>query len=88
MLQDAAKPPLQDFEATERFIQVHDMEFGSIDQIVGETIPALRKVQAAGKARSPRLAGRDPLLAQGHVPLFGQHPAAPQAWGDAVVFAL
>ena len=33
------------------FIQVHDMEFGSIDQIVDETIPALRKVQEAGKAR-------------------------------------
>lgn len=33
------------------FIQVHDMEFGSIDQIIHETIPALRKVQAAGKAR-------------------------------------
>jgi L-galactose dehydrogenase len=33
------------------FIQVHDMEFGSIDQIVNETIPALRKVQATGKAR-------------------------------------
>ena len=33
------------------FIQVHDMEFGDIDQIVTETIPALRKVQAAGKAR-------------------------------------
>lgn len=33
------------------FIQVHDMEFGSIEQIIHETIPALRKVQAAGKAR-------------------------------------
>ncbi len=33
------------------FIQVHDMEFGSLDQIVHETIPALRRVQAAGKAR-------------------------------------
>jgi len=33
------------------FIQVHDMEFGSLDRITGETIPALRKVQAAGKAR-------------------------------------
>ncbi|MEY4488929.1 MAG: hypothetical protein RIQ79_1437 [Verrucomicrobiota bacterium] len=33
------------------FIQVHDMEFGDLDQIVNETIPALRKVQAAGKAR-------------------------------------
>ena len=31
------------------FIQVHDMEFGSIEQIVTETIPALRKVQAAGQ---------------------------------------
>jgi L-galactose dehydrogenase len=33
------------------FIQVHDMEFGNPDQIVEETLPALRKVQAAGKAR-------------------------------------
>jgi L-galactose dehydrogenase len=33
------------------FIQVHDMEFGSIDLIVNETIPALRKVQASGKVR-------------------------------------
>jgi L-galactose dehydrogenase len=33
------------------FIQVHDMEFGRLDQIVNETIPALRQVQAAGKVR-------------------------------------
>ncbi|MDF2440650.1 MAG: hypothetical protein JWN98_1634 [Abditibacteriota bacterium] len=33
------------------FIQVHDMEFGDIEQIVNETIPALRKVQEQGKAR-------------------------------------
>lgn len=33
------------------FIQVHDMEFGSIRQIIEETIPALRRAQAAGKAR-------------------------------------
>jgi L-galactose dehydrogenase len=33
------------------FIQVHDMEFGSIRQIIDETLPALRKVQEAGKAR-------------------------------------
>lgn len=33
------------------FIQVHDMEFGDLDLIVNETIPALRRVQAAGKAR-------------------------------------
>lgn len=33
------------------FIQVHDMEFGDVDQIVNETIPALRKIQQQGKAR-------------------------------------
>jgi L-galactose dehydrogenase len=33
------------------FIQVHDMEFGNIDQIVSETIPALRRAQEQGKAR-------------------------------------
>ena len=32
-------------------IQAHDIEFGDLDQIIGETIPALRKVQKAGKAR-------------------------------------
>ena len=32
-------------------IQCHDIEFGSLDQVVNETIPALRKVQAQGKAR-------------------------------------
>lgn len=33
------------------FIQVHDMEFGDLNQIIHETIPALRQAQAAGKAR-------------------------------------
>ncbi|MDX6766599.1 MAG: aldo/keto reductase [Candidatus Methylacidiphilales bacterium] len=33
------------------FIQVHDMEFGSMEQIIAETIPALKKVQATGKVR-------------------------------------
>ncbi len=33
------------------FIQVHDMEFGDLEQIVNETIPALHRVKAAGKAR-------------------------------------
>ncbi len=32
-------------------IQCHDIEFGDLRQIVEETIPALRKVVAAGKAR-------------------------------------
>ena len=33
------------------FIQVHDMEFGDVEQIVNETIPALKKIKASGKAR-------------------------------------
>ena len=33
------------------FIQIHDMEFGDIHQIVNETIPALRKLQTLGKVR-------------------------------------
>lgn len=39
------------------FIQVHDMEFGDINQIVTETIPALREVQQAGKARFVGITG-------------------------------
>lgn len=31
--------------------QAHDIEFGDIDQIVDETLPALREVQRSGKAR-------------------------------------
>ncbi len=32
-------------------IQVHDMEFGDLNQVVDETIPALRKLQQQGKVR-------------------------------------
>ncbi|CAD5183715.1 L-galactose dehydrogenase [Musa acuminata AAA Group] len=32
-------------------LHCHDIEFGSLDQIVNETIPALQKIKAAGKAR-------------------------------------
>lgn len=32
-------------------LQCHDIEFGDLDQVVNETIPALRKLQAQGKAR-------------------------------------
>lgn len=35
----------------------HDIEFGSLDQIVEETLPALRRVQAAGKARFIGISG-------------------------------
>lgn len=32
-------------------IQCHDIEFGSLDQVVNETLPALRRVREQGKAR-------------------------------------
>ncbi len=32
-------------------IQVHDMEFGSLEQIWGETLPALDRLRASGKVR-------------------------------------
>jgi L-galactose dehydrogenase len=32
-------------------LQVHDVEFGDVRQIIEETIPALRKIQEQGKAR-------------------------------------
>ncbi len=33
------------------FIQAHDNEYGDLDQIVDETLPALRRIQEQGKAR-------------------------------------
>jgi L-galactose dehydrogenase len=38
-------------------IQAHDIEFGDLEQVVEETIPALRKVQKAGKARFVGISG-------------------------------
>lgn len=38
-------------------IQAHDIEFGELDQIIEETIPALRKVQQQGKARFVGITG-------------------------------
>ncbi len=32
-------------------IQAHDIEFGNLDQVIGETIPALRNLQKSGKVR-------------------------------------
>ncbi|HZO89777.1 MAG TPA: aldo/keto reductase [Chthonomonadaceae bacterium] len=32
-------------------IQCHDIEFGALDQVVAETLPALRRLQEQGKAR-------------------------------------
>ena len=31
--------------------QAHDVEFGDVDQIIHETVPAMRKIQGQGKAR-------------------------------------
>ena len=39
------------------FIQAHDIEFGDLEQVIGETIPALRRAQAAGKARFVGVSG-------------------------------
>jgi L-galactose dehydrogenase len=47
-------------------IQCHDIEFGSLDQVVNETVPALRKLQQAGKVRFVGVTGL-PLKALRHV---------------------
>lgn len=47
-------------------IQCHDIEFGDLSQIVNETIPALRKVVASGKARFVGITGL-PLKVFRHV---------------------
>jgi len=38
-------------------IQCHDIEYGSLDQVVEETLPALRQVQKEGKARFVGITG-------------------------------
>jgi L-galactose dehydrogenase len=43
------------------FLQAHDIEFGDFDQIVNETVPALREIQQSGKARCFGITGY-PLL--------------------------
>jgi len=42
--------------------QVHDLEFGDAQQIIGETIPALRQLQQQGKARYIGITGYPPKL--------------------------
>ncbi|CAA7387751.1 unnamed protein product [Spirodela intermedia] len=39
------------------FLQCHDIEFGSLDQIVSETIPAIQKLKEAGKVRFVGITG-------------------------------
>jgi len=43
-------------------LQIHDVEFGSIDQIIHETLPALRRLQEQGKARFIGVTGYWPGL--------------------------
>ena len=38
-------------------LQIHDVEFGDREQITGETIPAVRELQAAGKTRFAGITG-------------------------------
>ena len=46
-------------------MQCHDIEFGDLDVIVSETLPALAKLKAAGKIRC---AGRRSFVQLGRVP--------------------
>jgi L-galactose dehydrogenase len=43
-------------------LQVHDVEFGTFDQIVNETVPALRRLQEQGKARFIGVTGYWPAM--------------------------
>ncbi len=43
-------------------LQVHDLEFGDAQQIIEETIPALRQLQQQGKARYIGITGYPPKL--------------------------
>ena len=42
--------------------QVHDVEFGDVQQIIDETLPALRQLQQQGKARYIGITGYPPKL--------------------------
>jgi L-galactose dehydrogenase len=42
--------------------QVHDVEFGDVQQIINETLPALRQLQQEGKARYIGITGYPPKL--------------------------
>jgi L-galactose dehydrogenase len=47
-------------------VQCHDIEFGDLDQIIHETVPALRELEATGLVRAVGVTGY-PLAALGHV---------------------
>jgi len=66
----SAKTIIETFEASLQrlrtgyvdLLQVHDVEFGSLEQIVNETLPALRQLQQQGKARFVGITGYWPNL--------------------------
>jgi L-galactose dehydrogenase len=70
----SAKTVIREFEQSLRrlktdyvdLLQAHDIEFGDIDQIVHETVPAMRTLQQHGKVRYIGLTGYWPGLL-GHV---------------------
>jgi L-galactose dehydrogenase len=45
-------------------IQCHDIEFGNLDQVVNETLPALRKLRQSGKVRFVGITGLPPRVFQ------------------------
>jgi len=66
----SAQTVTREFEASLRrlktdsvdLLQVHDVEFGTFDQIVNETVPALRRLQEQGKARFIGVTGYWPAM--------------------------
>ena len=42
--------------------QVHDLEFGDVQQVINETVPALRQLQQQGKARYIGITGYPPKV--------------------------
>ena len=46
--------------------QAHDVEFGDVQQIIHETLPALRQLQQQGKARYIGITGYPPKLSEAH----------------------
>jgi len=66
----SAQGVTREFEASLRrlktetvdLLQVHDVEFGSVEQIVEETLPAMRRLQEQGKVRFIGITGYWPHL--------------------------
>jgi L-galactose dehydrogenase len=57
----------------------HDVEFGDVQQIIDETIPALRKLQQQGKARYIGITGYPPKLLRRIAEAFRSMASSPIA---------